>query len=94
MVRRRRYQAHARCGMAGFANPLIYLMAGQLAALAGLGALGHFYLQFVCFGQVITGNAKTCRSHLFDGRAHGIAVWQRCISSLVFSPFAGIAFAA
>ena len=45
VVRRRRDQADARRRVAHLGDPRIDLVAGQLAALAGLGALGHLDLQ-------------------------------------------------
>src|SRR3546814_6782136 len=39
VVRRRRDQADARCGMAHLRDRLVDLVAGKLAALAGLGTL-------------------------------------------------------
>ena len=45
VVRRRADQADARRGVARPRDPRIHLVAGQLAALAGLGALRHLDLQ-------------------------------------------------
>lgn len=39
MMRRRRDQPYARCGMPRFGDPGIHLFAWQLPAFAGLGAL-------------------------------------------------------
>src|SRR5262249_48974902 len=47
VVGRRADQANARCGVPRFRDPRIDLVAGQLAALAGLGALGHLDLEVV-----------------------------------------------
>ncbi len=61
VVRRRRNQADARGRMAGLGDPGIDLVAGQLAAFAGLGALGHLDLQFLGVDQVMAGDAETAR---------------------------------
>jgi hypothetical protein len=51
------------------------LVAGQLAALAGLGALRHLDLDHVGVDQVFGGHAEAARGDLLDGRAHpGVAV--------------------
>ena len=42
---------------------------GQLAALAGLGALGHLDLEVVGVDQVLAGDAEAARRHLLDGAA-------------------------
>jgi hypothetical protein len=62
--------------MSCFADPVIYFMPGQLSAFTRLGALRHFYLQFICFGEIITGYTKPRRSNLFDSRTHRIAIGQ------------------
>ena len=45
MMRRRRDQSHAGDRVAGLGDDRIHLVAGQLAALAGLCALRHLDLQ-------------------------------------------------
>lgn len=45
------------------------LVSWKFAALAGLGALGHFDLKFVSVGQVGGCYTKAARGHLLDGRA-------------------------
>ena len=47
---------------------LVDLVAGQLAALAGLGALRHLDLQLVGVDQVVAGDAEAARGHLLDRR--------------------------
>ena len=59
--------AHAR-------DHFVDLVAGQLAALAGLGALGNLDLQIVGIDEVIRGDAEASRSHLLDRAAAQIAV--------------------
>ena len=69
VVRRRGDQAHARRGVPGLGDPRVHLAAGQLAALAGLGALGHLDLQVVGVGEVLRRHAEAARRHLLDGAA-------------------------
>ena len=61
VVRRRRDQAHAGDGVAHARDGLIHLVAGKLAAFAGLGALRHLDLQLVGVDQVIGGDAEAAR---------------------------------
>jgi hypothetical protein len=42
------------------------LVAGDLAALAGLGALGHLDLQHVGVGEVLRGDPEAARGDLLD----------------------------
>ena len=77
VVRRRRDQADARRRMADARDVLVDLVAGQLAALAGLGALRHLDLQVVGIDQIFGGDAEAARGDLLDRRAHRIAVGQR-----------------
>ena len=73
VVRRRADQAHARHRVAQEADVVGYLAAGQLAALAGLGTLGHLDLDLVRAGQVLGGHAKAARGHLLDLGAQAVA---------------------
>ena len=57
-----------------FADVLVDLVAGQLAALAGLRALGHLDLQLVGVDEVVRGHAEAARGHLLDRRAARVAV--------------------
>ena len=74
VVRRRRDQAHARRRVAHPADVLVDLVAGQLAALAGLGALGHLDLQLVGVDEVVDRHAEAARGDLLDRRAAPVAV--------------------
>ena len=62
VVRRRRDEAHARRGVAHLGDPRVDFGAGQLAALAGLGALGHLDLQLARVDQVVAGDAEPRRT--------------------------------
>jgi hypothetical protein len=48
--------------------------AGQLAALAGLGALRHLDLDFLRVDEVFAGHAEAARGDLLDGRVLRVAV--------------------
>ncbi len=80
VMRRRRDQADARRGVAHAGDVLVHLVAGQLAALAGLGALRHLDLDVVGVDQVLGGDAEPAGRDLLDGRAHRIAVGQRHVA--------------
>src|ERR1700726_3265710 len=94
VMRRRRNQAHARRRMAHLGDGLVDLIAGQLAAFAGLGALGDLDLHHVGIDQVLGGDAEAPRGYLLDRRAHGIAVRQRLEAVGFLAAFAGIRLAA
>ena len=53
-----RDQSHARSGVAHASDPVVYLVARQLSALAGLGSLGHLDLQLAGVGQVVAGDTE------------------------------------
>ena len=57
------------------------LWPGKLAALAGLGALGHLDLQLVGVDQVVGGHAEAAGGHLLDGAAARVAVRRRAGSA-------------
>ena len=94
VVRRRRNQADARRGVAHLGDPGIDLCAGQLAAFAGLGALGHLDLQFLGVDQILAGDAEAAGGDLLDGAVLGIAVGLGHVAGRVFAAFAGVALAA
>ena len=74
MVGRGRDQAHAGGAVAGLGDPGIDLAAGQLAALAGLGALGQLDLDLLGRHQVLAGDAEAGRGHLLDLGVGGAVV--------------------
>lgn len=49
-----------------------HLLAGQLAALPGLGALRDLDLNLVRVGEVVGAHAKAAAGHLLDGAAQGV----------------------
>ena len=69
VVRRRADQAHARRGVPGLGHPRVDLVAGQLAALAGLGTLGHLDLDVVGVREVLRGHAEAAAGDLLDRAA-------------------------
>ena len=69
VVRRRADQADARRRVPGGGDPRVHLVAGELSALARLGALGHLDLQVVGVGQVLRRHAEAARRDLLDRRA-------------------------
>ena len=77
VVRRRRDQHDAGRGMAQLGDHLGHLEAGQLAALAGLGALGDLDLDLAAFVQVFGGHAEAARRDLLDRRVRIVAVRPR-----------------
>ena len=94
MVRRRRDQADARRRVADLRDPRIDLVAGQLAALARLGALRHLDLQIVGVDQVLAGHAEARRRHLLDGAAPRVAVRVGRVARRILAAFAGVRLAA
>ena len=75
-------------------DDLVHLVAGQLAAFAGLCALRHLDLQFVGVDQVVGGDAEAAGGHLLDGAAAQIAVGIGLEALFVFAAFAGVGLAA
>ena len=91
---RRRDQSHARSRVANLGDEVIDLVAGQLAAFAGLGALRHLDLQLVGVDQVIAGDAEAARRHLLDRAAAPVAVGIALEAGGIFAALAGVALAA
>ena len=59
MVRWRGDEPDSRGRVPGLGDPRVHLVAGQLAAFAGLGALGHLDLEVVGVDQILAGHAKS-----------------------------------
>ena len=89
MVRRRGDEGDARRGAARPRHVLRDLGAGQMAALAGLGALRHFDLYLFGGEQVVARDAKTARGHLLDG---GVARRAKALGQ--FAALAAVGLAA
>src|SRR5215472_14213202 len=94
VMRRRRNQADARRRMAYTRDVLVDLVAGQLAAFAGLGALRHLDLDVVGVDEIFRRHAEASRRDLLYSRAHGVAVRQRPEAVGFFAAFACVRAAA
>ena len=94
MMRRRRDQPYARCGMPRFGDPGIHLFAWQLPAFAGLGALRHFDLQLPGVRQIAAGYAEAAAGYLLDGAGKIVAICVGLVAVLVLAAFAAVALAA
>ena len=94
MVRRRRDEPHARGGVPHLGDPGVDLGAGELAALARLGALGHLDLELAGVDQVEAGHAEAPAGHLLDGRVLGVAVGRRQVARRVLAALAGVGLSA
>ncbi len=88
VVRRRRDEGHAGRRVTQTCNHLGHLEAGQLAAFAGLGALGDLDLQFHALVQVLGGHAEAARGDLLDGRVRVVAVGQGLVARAVLAALA------
>ena len=94
VVRRRRDQAHAGRREADRPDVAVDLVAGQLAALAGLGALGHLDLQLVGVDEVVDVHAEAAGRHLLDRRAAQVAVRVGRVADGILAALAGVRLAA
>ena len=90
MVRGRRDQADARGGVPGARDPRVDLGRRQLAALAGLGALGELDLDVVGVRQVHARDAEPAGGDLLD-RAAALGVEQ---AVEVFAALTGVGLGA
>src|SRR5688572_15574819 len=69
---------------------LVDLVAGQLAALAGLGTLRDLDLDVIGVDQIFGGDAESARGDLLDRRSHGIAVGKRHETIALLAALAGV----
>ena len=67
--------------VASLGDPRIDFAAGEFAAFAGLGALGHLDLQLLRVDEVVAGDAETSAGDLFDGGVLVVAIGQRMETS-------------
>jgi hypothetical protein len=93
VVGRRADEPHARGGVAGLGDPGVDLVAGQLAALAGLGPLGHLDLQLLGVHQVVARDPEAARGHLLDGAVLRVAVGEELVARRVLAALAGVGLA-
>src|SRR5665213_3597898 len=94
VVGRRRDKADPRRRMADPGDGRVDLVAAQLAAFAGPGALRHLDLHHVGVDEVLGGDAKAARGNLLDRRAHRVAVGKRLVAVGFFAALAGVRLAA
>src|SRR5688572_20249189 len=94
MVRRRRDEGDPGVGVADLRDVRGDLVAGELASLSRLGALGHFNLQIVRVDEVFGRDAEAPGGDLLDGRSHGVAVREQSITRWILAALAGVGFAA
>ena len=90
VVRRGRDQTDAGRGLTDLGDPGVDLLAGQVAALAGLGALGHLDLNLEGAAQVAARHAKARACHLLDGGVLGVAVGQRGLATRILAALARV----
>ena len=90
VMRRRRDQADAGRGLTDLGNPGVDLLAGQVTALAGLGALGHLDLNLEGAAQVAARHAKARACHLLDRGVLGVTVSQRGLAMRVLAALARV----
>src|ERR1035437_3750174 len=76
--------------MADLGDPGIDLVAGQLAALTGLGALGHLDLDLLGTHEEFARDTEPARGDLLDGALHRVAVGHRLEPRRVLAAFAGV----
>ena len=77
--------------MTGLADFREHLGPGQMTALAGLGPLGAFDLQFPAIYQIVAGNAEPGCGNLFHPVAGVVPILQFHKAGRVFAPFAAVA---
>lgn len=82
VMRRRGDQTDTGGGVAVVGDVLGNLEAGELAALPGLGTLGHLDLDLVAVGKVVGRNSETTRGNLLDTGSAVIKETFRILSSL------------
>ncbi len=94
MVRRRRNEHHAGHRVAELGDEGGDLGAGQLAAFAGLRALGHLDLDFLGGREVGGSDAEAAGGDLLDGGVGIVAVGADVETIRIFAAFAGVGLAA
>src|SRR5215831_18337490 len=73
---------------------LVDLVAGELTALAGLGALRHLDLKVIGVDEIFGRHTEAPRRDLFDRGAHGIAVVERLVAVRLLAALARVGAAA
>ena len=80
----------ARGRVADPGDVVVDLVARELAALAGLGALGHLDLELVGVDQVVDRDPEASRGDLLDRRAAQIAVGVGDVARRILAALAGV----
>ena len=94
VVRGRTDQGDAGLGVAQLGDDAVDLVAGKLAALSGLGTLGHLDFEFLGAGEVLRGDAETAGSDLLDLGVGPVTVRIRLEAARIFAALTGIGFSA
>ncbi len=94
VMRRRRDQPDARRRVPHLGDHRVDLVAGELAALSGLGPLRHLDLHHVGVDEIFGRHAEAARRHLLDLGAHRVAVRQRLVAVGLLAAFARVRLAA
>ena len=92
MVRRGRDEADIRHGMAQPGDVRVHLVRRELAALSGLGALGHLDLELGGVAQIVDGHAEASARHLLDRAVAHLAPGVGFVAGFILAPFTGVAF--
>src|SRR5690606_17618109 len=89
-------EADARGRVARLGDDPIDLVAGQLAAFAGLCTLGHLDLDLIGIDQIFGGDAEAAGRDLLDGRTERVlrTIGQGLVAIGLFAAFAGVRLAA
>ena len=93
VVRRGRNEHHPRHGVAQTGDQGGDLVAGELAALAGLGALGHLDFNLLRTGQISRRHTEAAAGHLFDRGVGQIAVFAALETFGILAAFSGVGLA-
>src|SRR4029453_15942406 len=87
-------QAHARRRVPHLGDPGVHLVPRQLAALAGLGALGHLDLEIVAVDEILAGDAEASRGDLVDRAPPPVAVRLPAVPGGILAALPGVRLAA
>ncbi len=94
MVRRRTDESDPWGRVARLCDRVEHLVAGELATLAGLGALRHLDLVLIGVREILDRDTEPAGGDLFDRRPLAVTVGERCESFTDLPTLAGVRFAA
>ena len=89
-MRRGRDERDAGDGVARLGDDVVHLEAGQLSALAGLGALGHLDLYLFGVHQIFCRHAEAAAGDLLGLARKADAVHLRVVAGIVFAALARV----